>query len=218
MKLLIVEDDKNLKNLLKKNFIEEGLVVDIASDGEEGEYLATINNYDVIILDWMLPIKNGIEILNNLRNKNILTPIIMLTAKGELKDKVTGLKNGADDYLTKPFSFEELQARIEALYRRTLKNASNIINLKNITIDLDRKQVSMDEKIVFLSQKEYELLLFLIKYKNSFVSKNMIENELWNSEKFISSNVIEVTIHNLRNKLYKELIKNFRGLGYKIEV
>jgi two-component system OmpR family response regulator len=84
----------------------------------------------------MLPIKNGIEILNNLRNKNILTPIIMLTAKGELKDKVTGLKNGADDYLTKPFSFEELQARIEALYRRTLKNASNIINLKNITIDL----------------------------------------------------------------------------------
>jgi DNA-binding response OmpR family regulator len=218
MKLLIVEDDKNLKNLLKKNFIEEGLVVDVASDGEEGEYLATINNYDVIILDWMLPIKNGIEILNNLRNKNILTPIIMLTAKGELKDKVTGLKNGADDYLTKPFSFEELQARIEALYRRTLKNASNIINLKNITIDLDIKQVTMDEKIISLSQKEYELLLFLIKYKNSFVSKNMIENELWSSEEFIASNVIEVTIHNLRKKLYKELIKNFRGLGYKIEV
>jgi DNA-binding response OmpR family regulator len=218
MKLLIVEDDKNLKNLLKKNFIEEGLVVDVAFDGEEGEYLAITNSYDIIILDWMLPIKNGIEILKNLRNKNILTPIIMLTAKGELKDKVTGLKNGADDYLTKPFSFEELQARIEALYRRTLKNASNIINLKNITIDLDRKQVTMDEKIISLSQKEYELLLFLIKYKNSFVSKNMIENELWNSEKFISSNVIEVTIHNLRKKLYKELIKNFRGLGYKIEV
>jgi nitrogen fixation NifU-like protein len=102
--------------------------------------------------------------------------------------------------------------------RRTLKNASNIINLKNITIDLDIKQVTMDEKIISLSQKEYELLLFLIKYKNSFVSKNMIENELWSSEEFISSNVIEVTIHNLRKKLYKELIKNFRGLGYKIEV
>ncbi len=218
MKLLIVEDDKNLKNLLKKNFLEAGFIVDIAFDGEEGEYLAITNSYDIIILDWMLPIKNGIEILKNLRNKNILTPIIMLTAKGELKDKVLGLKNGADDYLTKPFSFEELQARIEALYRRTLKNASNIINLKNITIDLDIKQLTMDEKIISLSQKEYELLLFLIKYKNSFVSKNMIENELWNSEEFISSNVIEVTIHNLRKKLYKELIKNFRGLGYKIEV
>jgi len=218
MKLLIIEDDKNLKNLLKKNFIEDGFIVDVASDGEVGEYLAITNNYDIIILDWMLPMKSGIEILKNLRNQNIIIPIIMLTAKGQLKDKISGLKNGADDYLTKPFSFEELQARIEALYRRSLKNPSNIIKIKNITIDLDTKQVTMNKKLIVLSKKEYELLLFLTKYKNSFVSKSMIENELWSNEEFISSNVIEVTIHNLRKKLYKELIKNFRGLGYKIEI
>ncbi len=217
MKILIVEDDTNILSLLHNAFAEENYIVDIAEDGEDGEYLATMNSYDVIILDWMMPKMSGMEVLRSLRKKEITTPILMLTAKGEISDKVLGLKNGADDYVAKPFSFEELQARVEALYRRSVSNGSNEIIIKNISINLDKKTVKKDDVLVSLTAKEYELLLFLVQRKNAYVSKFMIEEHLWTNEAFTQSNVIQVTIYHIRQKLGKEFIKSFKGLGYKIE-
>jgi DNA-binding response OmpR family regulator len=218
MKILIVEDDEQILALLKDGFTEEGYIVEVANDGDKGEYLAAINVYDVIVLDWMLPFQSGMDILKKLRKKNIKTPIIMLTAKEEIQHRIEGLKSGADDYLAKPFSFEELQARIEALYRRCALDGSNTIEIEDIVINTIQKQVKKNDIQIQLSSKEFELLMFLIKHKNSYVSKFMIEEQLWTSQEFIASNVIEVTIYNLRKKLSKTLIKNFKGLGYKIEI
>ncbi len=219
MKLLIVEDDTNILSFLKNGFTDIGYTIDSAKDGEDGEYLATLNHYDVIVLDWMLPLKSGVDVLESLRDKDIKTPIIMLTAKSEIDDKVKGLAKGADDYLSKPFSFKELNARIQALYRRSIVSSSNIIKLKEFGIlDMDAKIFTKDHEKIILSKKEYELIVFLIKHKNGIVSNSMIEEQLWNNESYINSNVIQVTMYNLRKKVGKELIKSFRGLGYKIEI
>ncbi len=218
MKILIIEDDENILSLLTRGFQEDGYVIDSATDGEEGEYLAIENRYDIILLDWMLPTKNGIDILKSLRAQNISTPIIMLTAKDEIDDKVLGLVNGADDYMSKPFNFKELQARVQALYRRSISSGNNIIEIKNIIIDIDSKTIKNNDMELTLTQKEYELLLFLVKNKNKLISNFMIEEQLWNNEEYINSNVIQVTIYNLRKKLGKDFIKSTRGLGYKIEV
>jgi len=218
MKILIVEDDKDILELLVKGFKENNYIIDTATNGLDAQYLATINNYDIVILDWMLPQKSGIEVLQYLRKQNIITPILMLTAKDDTKDKILGLKTGADDYLAKPFSFDELIARVEALYRRVSFSNSNKIIFKDITIDIDKKIVLKSNNLIELSAKEYELLLLLIKNKNSYISKQYMQENLWNNEEFIQSNVIEATIYKLRKKLGKEYIKNFRGLGYKIEI
>jgi DNA-binding response OmpR family regulator len=218
MKILIVEDDENILSLLQRGFEEEGYIIDSSSDGEEAEYLITTTNYDIIILDWMLPSKSGIEILKSIRAKNIATPVIMLTAKDEIDNRVLGLTSGADDYMCKPFSFKELQARAIALYRRSISSNTNIIQIRNLTIDLDAKSVKKDNIDILLTQKEYELLLFLIKNKNKIISNAMIEEQLWGNEEYINSNVIQVTIYNLRKKISKDFIKSSRGLGYKIEV
>ena len=218
MKLLIIEDDKNILSLLQRAFSEDGYVVDSAMDGEDGEYLAVMNSYDVIILDWMLPLKNGIEVISSIREKNITTPTIMLSAKGETEDKIVGLKHGADDYLSKPFSFAELEARVEALYRRNISQGVTLLKIGEVEIDSDRRKVTKNRQRVELTSKEYELLMFLFKNKNAYVSNAMIEEQLWNNQEYINSNVIQVTVYHLRKKLGKELIKSNRGLGYKVEV
>ena len=218
MKILLIEDDSNIVSFLQRGLIEEGHSIDTSLDGEEGEYLACINSYDLIILDWMLPSKSGIEILNSLREKSISTSVLMLTAKSEIDDKVLGLNSGADDYLSKPFSFKELTARIDAIYRRSLSDGKNIITVKDLNIDINKRVVKKENSEILLSAKEYDLLLFLIKNKNSMVSNGMIEDQLWNNEEFTNSNVIQVTIYNLRKKIGKDLITSFRGLGYKIEI
>lgn len=217
MKLLIIEDDENIVSFLSKGLKEEGHILEFSLDGEEGEYLASTNKYDLIVLDWMLPSKDGIEILKSLRKKDISIPILMLTAKNEIENRVLGLKEGADDYLAKPFAFIEFIARIEALYRRSFLNTKNIFIIDELLIDIDKKTVSKNDELISLTAKEYEFLLFLIKNKNSMVSNRMIEEQLWNSEEFIYSNVIQVAVYNLRKKIGKEYIKSFRGLGYKIE-
>lgn len=217
MKILIIEDDKHILSFLTRGFEEDGYVVDSATDGAEGEYMALMHTYDVIILDWMLPSKDGLEIIKSLRKKNISTPTIMLSAKGDTRDKISGLRSGVDDYLPKPFSFEELLARVEALYRRNISKGGTSIVIGDISIDTNSKIVTSNHEVVNLTAKEYELLLFLIKHKNSMVSNEMIEEQLWSYQEYINSNVIQVTIYNLRKKLGKELIKSFRGLGYKIE-
>lgn len=218
MKILIIEDDKNILSFLQRGFKEDGYIIDSANTGDDGEYLALTNHYDVIILDWMLPNKNGIEILQSLRAKNISTPIIMLTAKSMLKDKIDGIKTGADDYLTKPFEYEELLVRVESLYRRSISSGSNIIKIKDLTLDINNKIVKKDTQNIKLTLKEYELLVFMIKNKNAVVSNNMIEEQLWNSETYINSNVIAVTFHHLRKKIGKDIISNNRGIGYKLEI
>jgi len=218
MKILIVEDDENILSFLQRGLIEDGYSVESTTDGKDGEYLITQNIYDVIILDWMLPNKNGIEVLKNVRSKNVKTPILMLTAKGDISDKVLGLNEGSDDYLTKPFSYVELKARIESLYRRSIGESTNIINVKDIQINIDTKMIIKNNYNINLNAKEYELFLFLIKYQNVVVSNYMIEEQLWNIEEYVNSNVIQVTIYNLRKKIGKDIIKNFRGLGYKIEI
>jgi len=219
MKLLIIEDDLNILSLLEKGFKENGHIIDKADNGEDGEYLATLHSYDVIILDWMLPLKNGIDILKSLRLQKIKIPILMLTAKGEIQDKVKGLKVGCDDYLSKPFSFEELDARVEALFRRYSNNyTDDVISFNDILINKETKTVMKNEEELKLSSKELDLLFLLIQYKNSFVSKTMIEDMLYNSEQTVASNVVSVTIHNLRKKIGDDIIQNFRGLGYKIEI
>ncbi len=218
MKILIVEDDANILSFLSRGLVESNYTVTTAMDGEEGEYLALTNSYDVVILDWMLPHKNGIDLLQSIREKNIITPVLMLSAKGEIKDKIFGLKHGADDYLSKPFSFEELEARLESLYRRGLTQGNNSFTFGDLIIDIDKKSVIKDAQTVTLSLKEYELLLFLIKNKNAIVSNTMIEEQLWGDEEYKNSNVIQVTIYNLKKKIGKELIKNQRGLGYMLEI
>ena len=217
MKLLIIEDDKSILNMLKRGLEEEDFIIDTAENGEDGEYLASLNHYDIIILDWMLPQKSGIEVLKSLREKNILIPVLMLTAKDTTNDKVEGLNNGADDYLAKPFSFDELLARLNAIYRRSALKGNNKIIVDNIEIDFDAKVVKKDSKIVDLTAKEFELLEFLFANKGNLVSTEMIQDQLWNSEKFINSNVIQVIVYRLRNKLSKDLIKSKRGIGYYIE-
>ena len=218
MKILIIEDDKNILSFLTRGFKEDGFTIDSAINGDDGVYLATTNTYDVIILDWMLPQKSGIEILKDIRHNNINTPVIMLTAKGTLENKIKGIKTGADDYLTKPFDYEELLVRVEALYRRSVSKGENTIKIKDLSIAIDEKIVKKDNKILKLTAKEYELLTFFIKNKNSIISKEMIETQLWNNETYINSNVISVTMHNLRKKIGKELISSNRGLGYKLEI
>lgn len=218
MKILLIEDDPNIVSFLERGLIEDGHIIKTSEDGEEGEYLASTNIYDLIILDWMLPSKSGIEILKSLRRKTISTPVMILTAKGEIDDKVYGFNSGADDYLAKPFSYKELLVRIEAIYRRSLSSSKNEVIFDNLNIDLMKKVIKKNNFEIPLSSKEYELLLFLIKNKNAMVSISMLEQHLWNDDEFINSNVIQVTIYNLRKKIGKDLIKSFRGLGYKIEI
>ncbi len=218
VKILIVEDEKDILSFLKRGFEEEGYVVDTADNGQDGEYKIALNHYDIIILDWMLPEKSGIEILKCIIKMEIKTPVVLLTAKDEVKDKVEALKIGADDYVTKPFSFEELEARVESLYRRSISKGSNTIEFQDIIIDIPSKQVTKAGSIVELLAKEYELLLFLIKNKNCFVSVNKIYDAIWGDEEFINSNVIQVIIYRLRKKPGKDLVKSSRGLGYKIEL
>ncbi len=217
MKLLIVEDDQAILTFLKRGFGEDGHVVDTAENGADGEYLALMYSYDVIVLDWMLPEQTGIQMIKTLRSKQVQTPVILLTAKGEIEDKIEGLRGGADDYLVKPFSYAELLARVEALHRRVTSDGSNVVTLGDVTVDTYAKTVSQQGEILTMTKKEYELLLFLMQHKDRIVSSRMIEEQLWSQESYINSNVIQVTIYTIRKKLGKEKIKSYRGMGYKFE-
>lgn len=221
MRLLIVEDEKTLANLIKKGFEEEGFAVDVAYDGEDGLYFAQNNVYDAIVLDIMLPIIDGISLLKTLRSQNNSTPVIMLTAKDTLKDKVLGLDSGSDDYLTKPFSFEELLSRTKAIIRRRYATSSPIITINDLEIDTAKKMVKRANVAIELSAKEYALLEFLAVNKDKVVSRTMIIEHLYNEDFDLDSNIIDVFINKLRNKIdrnfNKKLIHTIRGMGYSIK-
>jgi len=219
MKVLLVEDDKKLAKTIEEGLKKQNFRVDVAEDGEEGLYLAKNNKYDVMIIDWMLPKLSGIELIKKLREENIFTPALILTAKSDIEDKVEGL-SVADDYLTKPFDFNELIARLKALYRRNKKLPENIIRVGDLEMNLDTKEVKRAGKPIELMAKQFELLKLLMVNKGKIVSPEMIEQNLWEMDEERHSNVITAHISYIRKKIDKgfdkKLIKTIRGMGYKI--
>lgn len=220
MKLLIIEDDQFLSDTIKE-MTEEMFDTEQAFDGEEGLFLAQQNIFDVIILDIMLPHMNGYEVLQNLRNDSISTPVIMLTAKDGIDDKIKGFKVGADDYLVKPFHREELLLRLEALVRRAGGEfKENVLIFKELKMNLKTKTVTIGEELVKLNGKQFDLLEYLLNNKNNILTKEQIFDRIWGFESDTSTTVVEVYASNLRKNLkkfqYDHYIKTFRGLGYML--
>ena len=219
MKILIIEDDIKIINFLKKGLEEECYIVDYSTNGDEGLYLASVNDYDLILLDIMLPIKDGMEVCKALRNANNQTPIIMLTAKDSIEDKITGLDIGANDYLAKPFSFTELLARIR-VQLRTNNSIQTKISIADLELDLLNKTANRASKNIVLTAKEFTLLEYLIKNKDRVLSETTINSALSSFEDSNMSNIVNVYIYRLRNKIDKnfdkKLIKTVRGIGFKI--
>ncbi len=218
MKILVVEDEHKIAASIKKGFGQENWVCDLAFDGDDGYDLAISESYDVIILDLMLPKKDGLSIARDLRRENIHTPILMLTAKGEVNDRVLGLNSGADDYLVKPFAFEELVARVIALARRPKKVKDELLTANTLVLNTKTQEVKKDNKLIILSKKEYQLLEYLMKNKNKVISKDDMISHVWDYEADILPNTVEVFIKYLRNKLGKDTIITIRGFGYKLSL
>ncbi|MFA6369189.1 MAG: response regulator transcription factor [Candidatus Shapirobacteria bacterium] len=220
MKILIVEDEHLIANAIKKGLEQEHYVIDVAYDGLEGFDLASSGDYDLILLDLMLPNMNGLEICRQLRNEKNQVPILILTAKSQLEDKIDGLNCGADDYLTKPFAFEELLARIRALTRRPQSTITDNLSIGDLSLNLSNYEVTRQNKIIVLSSKEYSLLECLMRHANKILTKDQLIQHVWSYESNILPNTVEVYIRNLRQKIDKnykiKLIKTVRGFGYKI--
>lgn len=217
MRLLIVEDEHKIANSLKRGFELENYAVDVAYDGTSGLDLSLGEEFDVIILDRLLPTIDGIEIVKKIREKGNHTPVIILTAKGQIEDRVEGLNAGADDYLTKPFAFTELLARVRALSRRPEKQLSRLLSASNLTLDPLSLKVERSGKEVFLSGKEFSLLEYLLRHKNQIIKKDQIIAHVWSYDADVLPNSVEVYIKHLRDKLGKpDLIKTMRGFGYRI--
>jgi len=216
MRILVVEDEHRIANTIKKGLEQEKYAVDVAYDGKSGFDLATTEEYDVLILDLLLPEMDGLTICRTLRqNKNHL-PILMLTAKGQIEDKVEGLDAGADDYLTKPFSFSELLARVRALTRRPRKALGTVLQIADLSLDTNSFEVKRGNKSIRLSSKEFSLLEYLMRHPNSVLTKEQIISHVWNYDADVLPNTVEVNIKNLRNKIGNDLINTIRGFGYKI--
>jgi len=223
MRILVIEDEHKIANSIKRGLEQESYAVDIAYDGEEGFDLAASENYDVILLDLMLPKLDGITLCKKLREEeNIHTPILMLTAKSQLDDKIQGLNTGADDYLTKPFAFTELIARIKALARRPADTLKTTLKVEGLTLNTNTYEIIRNNKKIQLSKKEYALLEYLMAHPNQTLTKDQIVNHVWNYDSDVLPNTVEVYIGYLRNKIDKPfknmnpLIHTVRGFGYRI--
>lgn len=222
MRILIVEDEKETRESLKSNLEQESFAVDTAEDGETGSYLARTNDYDLIILDNILPQKEGFEVCEDVRKAGKHTPIIMLSVKSEVHHKVDLLHCGADDYVTKPFSFRELIARIRAILRRPRMVDGDILSVGDLTMDIARQVVQRGGKNIYLTRKEFMLLEYLMRNRARVMSRGMIMEHVWNADSDPFSNTIEAHILNLRKKVdanHKvKLIHSVSGRGYKIDV
>lgn len=220
MRILLIEDEKRLSGVIKKGFGESGYAVDQAFDGEEGLYLAESESYDVIILDIMLPKLDGISVCKELRAKKIDIPILMLTAKFQVEDRVKGLDVGADDYLTKPFEFLELKARVNALLRRNYHQPQNLIMIDDLEIDPIKRIVKRKGEIIILTPKEFSILELLARHKDEPVTRTQIVEHTWDYNFDSLSNIVDVFIATLRKKIdanqKKKLIQTVHGVGYMI--
>lgn len=218
MKVLVVEDDKILARTIEQ-VLSEKYDVDKAYDGEEGVLYAKQGIYDAIILDIMMPIMDGYEVLKELRQDKIFTPVLILTAKDGISDKVKGLNIGADDYLTKPFNREELIARVDAIIRRTTGNyTENSIEFKDMVMDLNNRKITVKGKEIILQGKQFDMLEYLINSKNTIITKEQIFDKIWGFDSETTTNVIEVYASGLRKELkkigYEKYLKTIRGVGY----
>lgn len=221
MRTLVIEDEKQLADIIKRGLEEEGYAVDTAYDGEEGEYLAENFPYDLILLDIILPKKDGIEVCKTLRQRKVKTPILMLTCKGSVGDKVRGLDSGADDYLVKPFAFEELAARVRTLLRRESNLTPTILVVGDLVMDTSARQVRRGQKTIDLNSKEYTILEYLMRHPNMVITRTMLEGHVWDLEFDSTSNLVDVYIRRLRSKIdegdKESLIQTVRGAGYRIK-
>jgi len=222
MRVLLVEDDRGVSRFIKKGLKEEGYVVDVAFDGEEGLHLALSQSFDLIILDILLPEMNGYEVLKSIREKRIVIPVICLTAKDEKEDIIQGLELGADDYLVKPFSFAELLARIKAVLRRGIKDVElSKLTVGNLSLDLINRTAHRNESNIELSSREFLLLEYLMRNTEQTLTRTMILENVWGYDFDTSSNIIDVHINHLRTKIDKgfpqKLIHTIKGVGYVLK-
>lgn len=222
MRILVIEDEHKIANSIKKGLQQEAYAVDVAYDGENGFDMASLGSYDVIILDWLLSGTDGVTVCRKLREQKMYTPILILTAKGQVADRVNGLNSGADDYMVKPFAFEELLARLRALIRRPKETLGTILTVAELKLDPLTFEVMRSGKAIHLSHKEFSLLEYLMQHPNQIISKGQIIEHVWDYDADVLPNTVEVYIGYLRNKIDKpfpqgvSLIHTVRGFGYKI--
>lgn len=219
MKLLVVEDEPKLNRALVQGLQQRGYAVDFALDGEEGERLARLNGYDAILLDIMLPKRDGLTVCKNLRGLHISTPILFLTAKDQTQEKVEGLDIGADDYLVKPFSFDELHARIRSVLRRPPLTHTNILSLDELELDTQAQKVTINKKDIELTLREYGLLEYFLRNRGKVIARQDILDHVWDQFFDSFSNVVDVHVKNLRKKLpsfYAKRIQTVWGKGYRL--
>jgi len=222
MRVLVVEDSRRLTGIIKRGLLEEAYTVDNAYDGEEAQYMAESTSFDLIVLDIMLPKKDGLAVCRDLRAKNVNTPILMLTAKDSVEDKVTGLDCGADDYLVKPFAFSELLARLRALLRREVLPRVQKLQVGDLSLDPQSREVWRDGSRMDLTAKEYAILEYFMRRPNAVVTRTMLGESVWDYEFDGISNIIDVYVRRIRRKIDREgqdsLIQTVRGAGYRLRV
>ncbi len=222
MRILVVDDDRRLCSIVRRGLLEEAYAVDLAYEGEEAIYLATINPYDLIILDIMMPKKDGFEVCRELRVNGINAPVLMLTARDAVEDRVKGLDAGADDYMVKPFAFSELLARIRALLRREAPSKSSEIKAGDLVLNTLTRQARRGDREIELTTKEYVLLEYFMRHPNVVVTRTMLEEHAWDYDFDSMSNLVDVYIRRLRQKIDREgkekLIHTVRGAGYKLRI
>ncbi len=220
MRLLLIEDDRKAARLLAKGLQEEGFVVDVAPTGEDGEEKAAVNEYDLIVLDWVLPGKDGLAVCRALRAGATSTPILMLTARDSVADRVSGLSTGADDYLTKPFAFAELLARIRALLRRSRVAQPAVLRVADLTLDPATRRVTRGDGPVMLTPREYAILEALMRNAGEVVSRTRLTERVWDDASEVLDNLLDVHVSHLRNKIDHgasvPLIHTIRGVGYRL--
>jgi heavy metal response regulator len=220
MRILVVEDERRIAEFISRGLSEQGHGVDVASDGEEALQWGELAAHDVIILDVMLPVRDGVDVCRTLRERGVHTPILMLTARDAVEDRVRGLDSGADDYLIKPFAFAELLARLRALARREPAATGTVLSVGDLTLDTATREVFRNRNSVELTTKEYALLELLMRHPNQVLTRTMIAERVWNYDFDNATNVIDVHIRNLRRKIddpaRDKLIQTVRGAGYRI--
>lgn len=219
-RVLVVEDQKRLAASLRKGLEEEGYEVATSFTGEEGYYAATTQSFDVLVLDLMLPGRNGLQVLRDLRSHGFGKPVLILTSRDAVEDRVTGLDSGADDYLVKPFAFAELLARLRALLRRNVSDRELVLRADDLEMDLLTRRVVRAGIEVELGKREFDLLEFLLRHKNQSVTREMISREVWKEADGVWTNVIDVCVNSLRKKVelvgHRQLIHTVRGVGYAL--
>ena len=222
MRILVVEDERDLNRVISKRLESEGYSVDRCFDGEEALDFIDVGEFDAIIMDIMMPRINGIEVLKQMRSRNNTTPVLLLTARDGIGDRVNGLDAGADDYLIKPFAFEELLARIRVMTRKASDNSTNVFSAADLTMDLNSHTVVRGDVNINLSAKEFEILEYLLRNKGIVLSREKIESHVWNFDYSGGTNVVDVYIRYLRKKIDDEfepkLIHTVRGCGYVLRV